>query len=131
MIANPVFRYCGDVKIRLRFAGEDGHGRYSYAGAVIFPDGLRWPFRDLCPPPGTRRDGDHFPGNSPYHYDIAAAHALAWCGWKSSPTGDSYHDETLSEAAYAHADYISPDNGPSRWRIARKRSGRCFRVCSA
>lgn len=124
-------RYCGEAHVRIRHVCTGFDGRPSYAGTVSFPDGRRWPFRALCPPPALVPGRDNLHPSSKHAYDRAAACALSWCGWMSSPDGDGYHDETLSDAVYAYADFTDPDSGDKRWRIRRQPAGKCMGVIAA
>lgn len=120
----PVIRYCGDAKIRVRFTGyktsENGTGydvgRPMYAGSISFPNGKRWPFRDLSPSPmhlrcsATEREA----------YDVATGSACGFCGYM----GDDNHNQALSDAMWGYGDYKSPDCGDTVYRIKRSPKGK-------
>ena len=126
-------RYCGQAAVRIRLICTGFDGRPSYAGSVSFPDGRRWAFRALCPPPSLVPGRGNLEPSSKHAIDRAAACALSWCGWKSSPDpdGDCYHDDDLSDAVYEYADFTDPDSGDKRWRIARQPGGRVTGVIAA
>ncbi len=121
-----VVRWCGEARIRLRYTGPGFDGRASYAGAISFPDGRRWPFRNLCPSvcsvPGPQ--GLHV--QSADAFDRAAAFAASVCGWRDTRDKESegYHDETLSDALYDYGRHR--DKGSwTAYSISRKKHGRC------
>lgn len=122
------YRYSGEARIRIRYIGPGEGGRSSYAGVVIFPDGRRWPFRNLCPSPCMVPGPDGIDPGSPAAFDRVAACAMSWCGWRDTrPVNgereEGWHDETLSDAACMYGNAF--DGGSSTvWRIARTPGGR-------
>jgi len=131
--ASAVYRYSGRATIRVRYTGLNAAGRHSYAGAVSFPDGRRWPFRELSPPPGLVPGPANFAPASPQALDRAAICAMSWCGWCDTRPGagarsESFQDDSLSDAAQEYGDFIDDDHG-TVWKVSRSLGGRC--VCKA
>jgi|SRR6185369_8430444 len=112
----PVIRYCGFAKIRIRFTRFDNRGVPRYSGAISFPNGKRWPFRDIGPAPAHLTNGD---ADAKEAYDVAAGEACAFCGYM----GDNVHRNDLSDAMWGDGDYISNDHG-TIYRIKRSPKGK-------
>ena len=118
----PSYRWCGQARIRIRYTHDRG-GRPCYAGAVTFPDGKRWPFRDLCPAPSVVPGKEGLDPESNRALDRAAGEAVHFCGYM----GNDVHREDLDNAMQWHGDSV-PGGNENRYRIARTDGGRCVYI---